>query len=276
MASGVEHCSRVGLLSRATALPAHVAQQRNAEQVTAPSAAVPPPPRRPPARSVPTLNQVRATPRQQGRCSSSKDQRSRLIFCELVSISGRLRRMRPGSRRAGAGHVGGRGPSGQLDRLLPRPGFPGAASHAPCTFCTARRRAMSAITAAPVWSEDELAGLRAAYDLGSAPGDAVTKFNPTPGAQRPPKRRRPWGTRRDRRPPPTAAQTATTAAPLPQAPGAPATCRCRPTTTPSTATRRSMCPSCRPTAASCRVRAGEARVCSDACVGGLSRPLDRA
>lgn len=33
-----------------------------------------------------------------------------------------------------------------------------------------------------MWTEEELAGLKVSHDLGSAPGDALTKYNPAPGA----------------------------------------------------------------------------------------------
>lgn len=42
---------------------------------------------------------------------------------------------------------------------------------------------MSSITA--LWDEQELAGLTARYDLPGAPGDALSKYNPTPGARGP-------------------------------------------------------------------------------------------
>ncbi len=41
---------------------------------------------------------------------------------------------------------------------------------------------MASITSKPVWADEELAGLKAAYDLGSGNGDAYTKYNPAPGA----------------------------------------------------------------------------------------------
>lgn len=41
---------------------------------------------------------------------------------------------------------------------------------------------MSSITA--LWDEQEIAGLTARYDLPGAPGDALSKYNPTPGARR--------------------------------------------------------------------------------------------
>lgn len=42
---------------------------------------------------------------------------------------------------------------------------------------------MESIVAPAIWDERELAGLQASYDLGSGLGDAVTKYNPTPGAE---------------------------------------------------------------------------------------------
>ncbi|KAI3435551.1 hypothetical protein D9Q98_001616 [Chlorella vulgaris] len=43
---------------------------------------------------------------------------------------------------------------------------------------------MESIVAPAIWDERELAGLQASYDLGSGLGDAVTKYNPTPGTGR--------------------------------------------------------------------------------------------
>lgn len=70
---------------------------------------------------------------------------------------------------------------------------------------------MADITAEPKWSAEELAGLKANYDLGSAVGDAVTKYNPTPGAEGAGSwaegRGTPWCRRRRRRRRATAAAT---------------------------------------------------------------------
>lgn len=118
---------------------------------------------------------------------------------------------------------------------------------------------MADITAVPEWSAEELNGLKAHYDLGSAVGDAATKYNPTPGAQRAGSwaegRGTPWV---------TAAAAPVAQAPcatfirrgscLLQAAGARATSLCRPTITHFTTTMRSMCPSCKQTAASFQVR----------------------
>ena len=41
---------------------------------------------------------------------------------------------------------------------------------------------MTSITSTPVWDDQELAGLKASYDLGGGVGDALTKYNPAPGA----------------------------------------------------------------------------------------------
>ena len=127
--------------------------------------------------------------------------------------------------------------------------------------------AAMSITSSPTeWADQELAGLKAAYDLGSAPGDAVTKYNPTPGeggrllgsgarCRRGKLGRHPPGVPLP--PAPRSAHLVVTSSartPLSQAAGASATSLCPPTTTPFTATTKNMCRSCKLTADSCRVR----------------------
>lgn len=113
---------------------------------------------------------------------------------------------------------------------------------------------MTSITG--LWDEQELASLGASYDLGSAPGDAVSKYNPTPGAlgecrslgahgSRLATYRLIWG-----RAPCSKHDKACLHSLALQAAAELGSLQCRPTTTHFMARRRSMCQSCRQTAAS--------------------------
>ena len=92
------------------------------------------------------------------------------------------------------------------------------------------------------WDEEELAKLKADYpEMRGVYGDTSSKYNPHPGARS----SAPWRRgRAARQPTQQGALVIFDQLPCPallQAPAAPATCPCRPTTTPSTPRTRSMC-----------------------------------
>lgn len=120
---------------------------------------------------------------------------------------------------------------------------------------------------ATTWKQEEISALAADYEeLAHIKSDAVTKYNPTPGAppaslvlpsfcphslppqQQPRSRPRVVGKGRERR-----LTTRSLFRALVQAPGGRGTCRSPRTTTPSTRTRRSTSPSCSQTEGSSQV-----------------------